>query len=70
MTRSKATALNPREQKWLLIMGWLVGLALFVRFAQVLPCCIPPSAEAVLRSHHCDLSFAAACPSYNDCAPR
>jgi hypothetical protein len=66
----RAISLTPRERRWLSIMGWLVGLALFVRFAQVLPCCMPPSLDATLRRHDCGAAFTTACPRYEDCAPR
>ncbi|HEX3366445.1 hypothetical protein [Phenylobacterium sp.] len=51
-------------------MSWLVGIALFVRFTQVLPCCAAPTLDAALRSHACDAAFTTACPRYEDCAPR
>lgn len=66
----RAISLTPRERRWLAIMSWLVGLALFVRFAQVLPCCTPPTLDAALRRHACDAAFTTACPRYEDCAPR
>jgi hypothetical protein len=50
-------------------MGWLVGLALFIRFTQILPCCQPPSFEALLRGHACEAG-GGPCPRYDDCAPR
>ena len=65
MTRLMAPA-----RPWLVALGWLVGIALFVRLTQILPCCTPPTLESALHGHNCDLAFAAACPSYDDCAPR
>ncbi|HXA40838.1 MAG TPA: hypothetical protein VNW53_17695 [Phenylobacterium sp.] len=67
---SRAISLTPRERRWLSIMGWLVGLALFVRLTQILPCCQPPPMERALRGQACDAAFASACPRYDDCAPR
>lgn len=66
---SRAINLSPRERRWLSVMGWLVGLALFVRFTQILPCCQQPSFESLLRSGHCDAGVSA-CPRYTDCVPR
>jgi hypothetical protein len=66
----RAISLTPRERRWLAIMSWLVGIALFVRFTQVLPCCAAPTLDAALRSHACDAAFTTACPRYEDCAPR
>lgn len=65
----RAIRLSPREQRWLAIMGWLVGLALFVRLTQILPCCQPLSLEVALRGHACDQGLSA-CPRYDDCALR
>ena len=65
----RAIGLTPRERRWLAVMGWLVGLALFVRLTQILPCCQQTPAEMVLRGHACDPGVTA-CPSYDDCAPR
>ncbi|MBS0334737.1 MAG: hypothetical protein JSS35_18355 [Proteobacteria bacterium] len=50
-------------------MGWLVGLALFVRLTQILPCCRPPPMEVALRGQACAPSQWS-CPRYDDCAPR
>jgi hypothetical protein len=50
-------------------MGWLVGLALFVRLLQVLPCCQPTPLDQVLRDHACSVGLDP-CPHYDDCAPR
>lgn len=61
--------LTLRERRWLAIMGWLVGLALFVRFTQILPCCQPPGLELALRGGAA-CGFGQACPRYDDCAPR
>ena len=61
--------LSPRERRWLAVMGWLVGLALFVRLTQILPCCQPTPMELALRGHTCDAGQVA-CPRYDDCAPR
>jgi hypothetical protein len=57
---------------WLSGCGWLVGAALFIRFAQILPCCVPTPIEVALRSHicACNASFVTACPSYEDASPR
>jgi hypothetical protein len=57
---------------WLAGFGWFVGAVLFIRFAQILPCCIPTPFEVALRSHICECkaSFVTACPSYEDASPR
>ncbi|MGZ6038464.1 MAG: hypothetical protein ACXWKR_07335, partial [Phenylobacterium sp.] len=62
------TASSPRVRMWLAGFGWLVGAALFIRFAQILPCCAPTPIEVALRSHicACTASFITACPSYED----
>ena len=65
----RAISLSPRERRSLAIMGWLVGLALFIRFIQVLPCCQSPPVELALRGQACDIGTAV-CPRYDDCAPR
>jgi len=65
----RARSLSSRARRWLAIMGWLVGLALFIRFTQILPCCQPPSFEALLRGHACEAG-GGPCPRYDDCAPR
>ena len=65
----RAISLSPRERRCLAIMGWLAGLALFVRLIQVLPCCQSPPVELALRGHACDFA-AKVCPRYDDCAPR
>ena len=65
----RAISFTPRERRCLAIMGWLVGLALFVRLTQILPCCQPPSMELALRGHACEVGVTA-CPRYDDCAPR
>jgi hypothetical protein len=67
---SLALPLNTRERKWLSIMGWLVGLALFIRATQILPCCAAPSMDSTLRHNACESAFTTACPRYEDCAPR
>ena len=66
------SAFSPRVRMWLAGFGWLVGDVLFIRFAQILPCCIPTPFEVALRSHICECkaSFVAACPSYEDASPR
>jgi hypothetical protein len=66
----RAISLTPRERRWLSIMGWLVGLALFIRLAQILPCCAAQPLDAALRRHDCGAAFTTACPRYEDCAPR
>ncbi|HZZ69619.1 MAG TPA: hypothetical protein VFE18_15720 [Phenylobacterium sp.] len=64
--------LSPRVRLWLAGLGWVVGAALFIRFAQILPCCQPTPIEMVLRSHicACETSIASACPRYEDASPR
>jgi len=66
---ARAIGLSPRERRWLTTMAWLVGLALFVRLTQILPCCQPKTVEVALRQHDCDTGLSA-CPRYDDCAPR
>ena len=61
-------SLTARERRWLAILSWAVAAVLFIRLIQILPCCQPPSMEAVLRGHACGVG--AACPRYADCAPR
>lgn len=65
----RALKLTPRERRWLAIMGWLVGLALFVRLTQIFPCCQPPPMETALRGQACKAGMVA-CPRYDNCAPR
>lgn len=67
---ARAIGLTPRERRWLAIMGWLVGVALFIRFTQILPCCRPPPLELALRGGQACDSTIVACPRYDDCAPR
>jgi len=57
---------------WLAGFGWLAGAVLFIRFAQILPCCVPAPLEVALRSHICECtaSFVTACPSYANSSPR
>jgi hypothetical protein len=63
--------LAPRANVWLVTSGWLVGVVLFVRFAQILPCCQVPSVEAALRANICGQSLAVTpCPRYASAAPR
>lgn len=64
-----AIRFTPRERRWLAIMGWLVGLALFVRLTEILPCCQRPPVEQALRGQACKTGLDA-CPRYDDCAPR
>jgi hypothetical protein len=66
----RAIGFTPRERRWLSIMGWLVGVALFVRFTQVLPCCAAPTLDVALRGHVCDAALTTACPRYEDCGLR
>jgi hypothetical protein len=62
--------LAPRVNVWLATSGWLVGAVLFIRFAQILPCCQVPSLESALRSNICGESFVNPCPRYADATPR
>jgi len=66
------TELTPRVRMWLASFGWLAGAVLFIRFAQILPCCVPTPLEVALRSNlcACSASLVTACPSYEDTAPR
>jgi len=59
-------ASSPRVRMWLAGVGWLVGAALFIRFAQILPCCAPTPVEVALRSNicQCTASFVTSCPTY------
>ena len=62
----------PRVRMWLVGFAWIAGAALFIRFAQILPCCAPTPIEVALRSHicQCTTSFVTACPSYEEAARR
>jgi hypothetical protein len=64
------TRLAPRLNAGLVTAGWLVGLVLFIRLSQILPCCQVPPLEAALRSNICGESFVNPCPRYADAAPR
>jgi hypothetical protein len=61
---------SPRMSKWLSTAGWVSGALLFIRLAQVLPCCQSPSLEASLHGHICGATFVNPCPRYEDSAPR
>jgi hypothetical protein len=64
------TDVSPRVSPWLSTSGWLLGALLFIRLAQVLPCCQSPSLEVALRSHICGENVVNPCPRYEDSAPR
>ncbi len=55
--------------RWITILGCVIGLVLFVRLMQVLPCCKPEPLDQVLRAHACTDGLNP-CPHYDDCAPR
>lgn len=64
------TRLAPRVTLWLTTSGWLIGALLFIRFAQILPCCQVPPLETALRSSICGEAFVNPCPRYADAGPR
>jgi hypothetical protein len=64
------TRLAPRVTLWLTTSGWLIGALLFIRFAQILPCCRVPPLETALRSSICGEPFVTPCPRYADAGPR
>jgi hypothetical protein len=63
------TAHLARPSRWVTISGCILGLLLFVRLMQVLPCCKPTPLDEVLRGHACAAGLDP-CPHYDDCAPR
>jgi len=64
------TRLAPRVNAGLVTAGWLVGVVLFIRLSQILPCCQVPPLEAALRSNIRGETFVNPCPRYADAAPR
>ena len=58
-----------QDHRWLMTLGWLVGLILFIRWTQILPCCQPRPLDEVLRAHECRAGLDP-CPHYDDCVPR
>ena len=56
-------------QRWTAILGSILGLVLFIRLIQILPCCQPRPIDEVLRNHACATGLNP-CPHYDDCAPR
>lgn len=65
----RAIGFTRRERRWLAIMAWLVGVALFIRLTQILPCCQQQPMEIALRAKGACAELVA-CPRYDDCAPR
>jgi hypothetical protein len=63
------THLLVRPERIAAILGSILGLLLFIRFLQILPCCQPTPMDQVLRSHAC-VAGLDPCPHYDDCAPR
>jgi hypothetical protein len=60
----------PRVPMWLTASAWLIGLVLFVRLTQILPCCQSTSIEVALHSNICGAALPIDCPRYDAGVPR